>query len=122
MYGGLPIELSFHVSDQIEGFVIYGSDRSLEYKIEGEKTEEEVVVSLKKQFQLSPISIENISNQFKHILSHQKIYATFYRIVIKEAQVASIMEKSQLKAYSRDEVLNLPKPKLIVNYLDQIGY
>ena len=44
LYGGLPIEISFHVSDDIEGFVFYGSDRSLEYKLEGEKTDQGYVL------------------------------------------------------------------------------
>ncbi len=57
----------------------------------------------------------------KHILSHQKIFARFYRIQTEENDAHQISEKSDLKLYSTEEVLNLPKPKLIVNYLESIG-
>ena len=59
----------------------------------------------------------------EHVLSHQKIKATFYHQKVDDpAFFNEILEKYQLSAFSPDEVLNLPKPKLIVNYLNRVNF
>jgi A/G-specific adenine glycosylase len=64
--------------------------------------------------------IEEVSERFKHILSHQKIEAFFYKI--KLTSLERKKAKSSLgQLYSIEEIVNLPKPKLIVNYLEKIG-
>ena len=91
------------------------------YLIEGEYTEENVLHILGERFELSDMILEDVSETFKHILSHQRIYSRFYKVAVKDHELAQISEKSSLKSYSIEEVLNLPKPKLIVNYLEQSG-
>lgn len=88
--------------------------------IEGKGDEEEI---LKKVIELpidKPI-IEEISEPILHILSHQKITARFYQIKVSEKDVEEISQKTTLKSFSVEEILNLPKPKLIVNYLTRLG-
>ena len=40
LYGGLPIQLSIHTGEEISGYSKYGSSGELEYKIEGELTDD----------------------------------------------------------------------------------
>ncbi|MEQ6168336.1 A/G-specific adenine glycosylase [Ekhidna sp. MALMAid0563] len=91
------------------------------YLIEGATSEGEVMEEIQKAFGISNLSLEETSEPFKHILSHQKIYATFYTVSISDDATKTVTKKSSLKPYSAEEVLNLPKPKLIVNYLQRIG-
>lgn len=59
----------------------------------------------------------------QHILSHQKIEAKFYHHIIEDHIFFNeILEKFELSAFSSDEVVTLPKPKLIVNYLNRINF
>lgn len=91
------------------------------YLIEGENDEESVIKEVTDAFGFSRPVMEEISEPFIHILSHQKINARFYQVSISNKDLDLISQKSTLKAYSIEEVLNLPKPKLIVNYLQRIG-
>ncbi len=64
-----------------------------------------------------------ISNVFKHLLTHQRIEARFYRAEVPEKSTFDkLLNKYDLNAYSFDQVLTLPKPKLMVNYLDQQNF
>lgn len=73
---------------------------------------------------LNYLSVEdsiNVSEVYKHILTHQKIYARFYLVDIKSSQNwKKLIDSYQLKSYTLSEVVTLPKPKLIVNYLTQL--
>ena len=91
------------------------------YLIEGKYEEEDVLNRIRKQFEVFNMILEDVSGTFKHILSHQRIYGRFYKIIVTGKEEDKITEKSGLKSYSIEEVLNLPKPKLIVNYLEQSG-
>ncbi|MDF1673379.1 MAG: A/G-specific adenine glycosylase [Vicingaceae bacterium] len=64
---------------------------------------------------LSPpnLTIENRSKPIKHILSHQKIYATFWTISDKISK--DLIEKA-IKINLK-EINNYPVPKLIENYI-----
>jgi A/G-specific adenine glycosylase len=55
------------------------------------------------------------SKMYKHILSHQIIYARFY--TIKLNGTAAILPK-ELKLYSKQKIASLPKPILINKYLE----
>jgi A/G-specific adenine glycosylase len=58
----------------------------------------------------------------KHQLTHQRIFAQFYLVKIAdEQQFSEIVNKFHLTPYSLDELITLPKPKLIVNYLTQLN-
>lgn len=92
------------------------------FLIEQEANEEMVLKQVEKEFGLSSLSIKDISETYVHILSHQKIHARFYELNISQKDLNSIAQSGELKAYSVEEVLNLPKPKLIVNYLQRVGF
>lgn len=91
------------------------------YLIEGVAGEEQVMSLIKENWGIDDAILDAVSEPIIHILSHQKIHATFYTITISPEAVKTLREKSALKAYSAEEMLNLPKPKLIVNYLQRIG-
>ena len=87
--------------------------------LEGEIGEEDILKYVQEElsdnFELSEISIE-----FLHILSHQRIHAIFYGINLESFEIKNPKSfKGEL--YSKEEIVNLPKPKLIVNYFEQIG-
>ncbi len=91
------------------------------YLMEGEQAEETVLNAAGKNLQLTDPVVEEISEPFLHILSHQKIHARFYLVDISDKDALSISQNTSLTSFSVEEILNLPKPKLIVNYLDRIG-
>lgn len=91
------------------------------FLIEGKLEVESVLNELKNGLQVSDFSVSDISNEYKHILSHQRIHATFYHIEIKGSSDPSRLQSAGLHPFSEEEILNLPKPKLIVNYLNQVG-
>jgi len=64
----------------------------------------------------SKIVLKKMSKVYKHILSHQHIYAIFYYIHIEKSDVNSKLLKS---SYSLEECFRLPKPILIANYLKE---
>ncbi len=62
---------------------------------------------------------ESTSEVFKHILTHQRIMATFHRVSFntkKDFERAII--KHGLEPFTEQQIVNLPKPKLVVNYLN----
>ena len=68
-----------------------------------------------------PLNINEKTKEAKHILSHQKIMARFFEIELSERQYHSIIQKTNLISFSVEELLDLPKSKLIVNYLENVG-
>lgn len=62
-------------------------------------------------------SVSEISEPIKHVLSHQKIEAVFIHL---NSTNLNILQDNELKYYSRAEVEELPKPRLIQNYLTRI--
>lgn len=88
------------------------------YLIEGKKDEEDMLKAVTEMGIMNPV-IDEISETFVHILSHQKIHAIFYRVAISKEDAQKLMEKTKLGAYTENEMLNLPKAKLIVNYLQR---
>ena len=67
---------------------------------------------------IKEIKITRKFEPVKHILTHQRIHAKFYLSVVKsEKQFKIVTNKFDLVPYTMDEVLTLPKPKLIVNFL-----
>jgi hypothetical protein len=56
-------------------------------------------------------------------LTHQNIKAWFTQIEISTySQFNEIAKKSNLTIFNLDELVTLPKPKLIVNYLTQLKF
>lgn len=61
--------------------------------------------------------IEDDSQVYKHILTHQRIFAKFYLVELKNE--SSIAELEGLRACTVDELKELPKPVLIQKYLER---
>ena len=91
------------------------------FLIEGELDEEAVLKKTSHELNLQKPVLDEVTETFLHILSHQKIHARFYKITISKEDANSVVQKSSLKSFSVEEILNLPKPKLIVNYLKREG-
>lgn len=73
---------------------------------------EEVLNKVNKKYSNSEV-IE-ISEPVKHILSHQKLEAVFIEL---KSNDENILNDNSLKYYTKQEVEELPKPRLIENYL-----
>lgn len=89
--------------------------------IEGDLKEEMVLEKLSQSLPLQKPVVEEVSETIIHILSHQKIHACFYSVLISAKDANMIRQKTTLRSFSVEEVLTLPKPKLIVNYLERVG-
>jgi len=68
-------------------------------------------------FDTISLSLKVRSNEFKHILSHQKIWATFWVLETNKIEASQIDSIEVL----REEINNYPIPKLIDNYLYSIS-
>jgi len=66
-------------------------------------------------------SKDQISKEYKHILSHQKLVVRFIEAE-KMATLKKNRKASGLKLYSKKQVEQLPKPVLISRYLQDVGY
>ena len=79
---------------------------------------EEIMDSLPKKF-LSEITIEEESKIFKHVLTHQRIFAIFYTLTIaNEAVISNVELFKALKPFNVTEIKELPKPILINKFLE----
>jgi len=67
-------------------------------------------------FEKSGLELQKRSPEFKHILSHQKIYATFWLVTTKKNVEFDLNHTKILLS----EINNYPVPKLIENYLQTI--
>jgi len=64
------------------------------------------------------LTVERVSQSYKHVLTHQQISAQFIYLQIHSDNLAEkILMENNLQLYTMDEVNELPKPILIVNYL-----
>ncbi len=71
---------------------------------------------IQKEFKYSKLKLIKKSAEYKHILSHQKIYATFW---LSEAGSPSGIDEKYSKI-ALAELKDIPVPKLIDNYLQTI--
>jgi A/G-specific adenine glycosylase len=64
-----------------------------------------------------------VSNTYKHVLSHQLLMARFVQIKIsKENGIKELVNENGLAFYTKKQIQALPKPKLISRYLHDYGY
>lgn len=89
--------------------------------VEGKMEEEEVLNEAKSFLKEISFIVKEVSEVKTHLLSHQKILARFFEVEIQEKVNESVILKTEINDYSKEEILNLPKPKLIVNYLEERG-
>jgi len=62
--------------------------------------------------------LQKISKPFLHLLSHQKISAVFYKLEIEDRdRFDNLVNNFGLIPIHEEDIVTLPKPKLIVNYL-----
>ena len=60
-----------------------------------------------------------VSEEYRHILTHRKLFARFYTISLREnAPVEAILPKFELQLYDREAIHHLPKPVLVSRYLN----
>ena len=57
--------------------------------------------------------------EYKHILTHQIIFASFYHIKVENVDISSDLGLNNGRFYSLEEIENLPKPVLIDKYLKE---
>lgn len=65
--------------------------------------------------------VEDEIQWFKHILTHQKIFATFVRFDVSDAGLPllkSWTERNGFKLFHSDQLENLGKPRLLLKYLN----
>ncbi len=68
------------------------------------------------------ISMVSKSEKYKHLLTHRIIWITFYHMTVEEKYFVELINEFKLSPYSYEEMLTLPKPKSIINYLQQVGF
>lgn len=80
-----------------------------------------VLENILTEIQIANSSLWNESEEFKHILTHQRIRAKFYVINITDQKpFENIL--SEMMPYDNEAVLDVPKPKLIDNYLNEVFF
>lgn len=66
------------------------------------------------------LNLQHLSNEYKHILTHQRIFARFFHVLpVNGFSLDLLEEPDNFGFYSIDEINDLPKPILIDNYLNE---
>lgn len=89
--------------------------------VEGEQqmTWEELADSDIMRLMNSEIVTIDESLEYKHILTHQRIFAKFYNVRIKDRASLQKLSDYDLAYYTLNDVLDLPKPVLVSTYLNE---
>tara|TARA_Y100001951_G_C11031803_1_gene125393 strand:- start:115 stop:438 length:324 start_codon:yes stop_codon:yes gene_type:complete len=78
------------------------------------------VESVLAKVDLQGITVGDISEPVKHILTHQQIFAQFIRLEVKEMnKFVALSNHLELKSFSLKAIHDLPKPVLVNNYLKE---
>ena len=80
--------------------------------------EEDVVSRACSAFQ-SNFILEEVSPDYEHVLSHQKLYVRFYRLTPEQEINKEHPETQMLIAADPEERASIPKPVLITRYLNE---
>jgi A/G-specific adenine glycosylase len=85
--------------------------------------EEKKNISTQQLFKRHNINVraERVSKAYKHILSHQKLVVRFIEVAL-QATLQKHIKAGELKAYSKKQIEQLPKPVLISRYLQDVAY
>ena len=71
-------------------------------------------------FPCQNLKLKNLSNEYKHILTHQRIFARFFHVAPNNGFSRDLPDKPNgFQFYSLEEINDLPKPILIDNYLNE---
>lgn len=68
---------------------------------------------------LSGATLIRSSNEYKHLLTHQKLHIRFYTFEIHKETVNKILASSGYQKFIADEIEQLPKPIIIERYLKE---
>ena len=90
------------------------------FLIENAKEEEDILNFIQNEL-TGNFLLEEVIGPIKHTLSHQHINATFYKISVPLNILSQIGKKLNMTIYSMQEMLSLPKSKLIVNYIRDLN-
>jgi len=75
---------------------------------------------LLKEFNEKKIIIDKKSKTFKHVLTHQTIFAKFYVIEVPDLKYFNNMQRTLASViYNKKQLKTLPKPVLINNFLEE---
>jgi len=73
--------------------------------------------------ELKTVDPAQVSEMYKHVLSHQHLMTRFVWIKVPADQLLEkFMKKNQLAFYSKKQVANLPKPILLTRFLHESNY
>ncbi|GAB3822969.1 A/G-specific adenine glycosylase [Pontibacter rugosus] len=109
---------SFYLRKRLEGdiwqglydFYLYESDNKI-------LPEAQLLLELQSGVPVQQGQLQPYVKAYKHILSHQKITAHFYRIKLQEPLKNEVLKETRLALYNVEEIESLPKPVLISSYL-----
>ena len=87
--------------------------------IEGKVSDEDILQQVTQILGEVEFTVLSIAGPIQHILSHQRLSVFFYRIHTSPAAQSVLLQNTALEVFSIEEVVNLPKPKVIVNFLKE---
>ncbi len=92
------------------------------YLLEGEPdlTTEKVINHIPIQEHKFEVFLE--SPAYKHVLTHQQLFARFFVINLPYKLSEAFAKKQKLILYDHEQIDKLPKPKLISNFLDDLKF
>jgi len=77
----------------------------------------------KQDKRLSKLTVKSFSGAYKHVLSHQQLITRFVEVTAKsDAVLKAVIKREGLKAYTKDQIENLPKPILLNRFLKESGF
>ena len=103
--------------ERIAGDIWQGLHDFFNIEVDHLMTEDEVVTNLFTN-KSNEVTVSSVSRDYKHILTHQRIYARFFTIEINDLNFTkSLVNQYGLKFCSREDLGKLPKPILINKFL-----
>lgn len=113
------LEGSFYLRKRLEGDIWQGL---YDFYLYESDTKDLPTERLLQELQEAGVPVQNAQLQppakdYKHILSHQKITARFYRIKLTAPLKEEVLQETRLALYNTEKIEALPKPVLISSYL-----
>jgi len=87
--------------------------------IENERklTEEELLEKVSEFLAFSQITLKEVSEEYKHVLTHQRLFVRFYHIILQKKN--NRIGETAAQFFTTSQVERLPKPTLIQKYLEK---
>ncbi|WP_299758951.1 A/G-specific adenine glycosylase [uncultured Pontibacter sp.] len=113
------LEGSFYLRKRLEGDIWQGL---YDFYLYESDTKDLPTERLLQELREAGVPVQNAQLQppakdYKHVLSHQKITARFYRIKLKAPLKEEVLQETRLALYNTEKIEALPKPVLISSYL-----